>query len=305
MLTNLRLAFLRNLLGFIMARQFPPELSLVQQRAVTESSVARYFKTLPGVQVETISANGVPADWVRPANQTSPNILLYLHGGGYTTGSPRTHRDLVARLVLASGFSALVPEYRLAPEHPFPAALDDALAAYHYLIAQGHAPHQIVIGGDSAGGGLTLALLLALRDAGEPLPAAAVCLSPMTDLTFTSPTIRANDKRDPIIQEKTLRPHAERYRAGQDPHLPLLSPLFANLHGLPPLLIHVGTHEILLNDSTAFADHARQQGVTVTLTIGQGLWHVWHIYAAFLPEARQALAEIAAFLKHSVPSPLA
>jgi len=295
---SLQSAVFRPLLRLMLATQFNADMPIAQQRATTEQSIKRFFKPLPGITVTPVRAGSVVGDWLTPigVNNTAP-VILYLHGGGYTTGSPLTHRDLAGRLALAAGARALVLDYRLAPEHVFPAALDDSVAAYKYLLDEGIKPARIVIGGDSAGGGLTLTTLISLRDSGLPLPAAGVCISPMTDLAFTGESGTANAKLDPVIQVETLRAHAGRYLAGQDPRSPLASPLYADLHGLPPLLIQVGSHEVLLDDAKRLAEKAQAQGDAVTLQIAPGMWHVWHIYAAFVPEARQAIREIAAYLK--------
>jgi acetyl esterase/lipase len=189
----------------------------------------------------------------------------------------------------------LAVDYRLAPEHPFPAALDDCLTAYIWLLTEGTSPREIVIAGDSAGGNLTLATLLALHDAREPLPAAAVCISPVTDFEGTGETFRTN--KDPVLTAEFALAVRRHYAGGQDPKVPLLSPLHADLHDLPPLLLHAGGDEILLSDSTRFADKARASGVAVTLSIWPRMWHVWHLFAPFLPEAREAVGAIGAFVR--------
>jgi epsilon-lactone hydrolase len=295
---SLRSVLLRPLLRVVLVTQFPPDMPIEKQRAMTEGSVKRFFRPPRGITVTSVAVGSVRGDWLAPIGlgKNAP-VILYLHGGGYTTGSPLTHRDLVGRLALAAGVQALVLDYRLAPEHPFPAALDDSVAAYKYLLGEGIKPAQIVIAGDSAGGGLTLTTLISLRDSGLPLPAAGVCISPMTDLAFTGESGTANAKLDPVIQVETLRSHSARYLAGQDPRLPLASPLYADLHGLPPLLIQAGSYEVLLDDAIRLAERARAQGVSVTLSIAPGMWHVWHVYAALIPEAKWAIQEIAVFLK--------
>jgi acetyl esterase/lipase len=223
--------------------------------------------------------------------------ILYLHGGAYTRGSIVSHRALVARLSAASGARALVIAYRLAPENPFPAAVEDATAAYRWLLEQHIQPDQLVVSGDSAGGGLSLALLLALRDAGHPLPAGAALLSPWTDLAGTGESIRTLAGADPWLNAERLMLTAGLYLAGADACNPLASPLYGDLHGLPPLLIQVGTDEILLDDATRLAERARAAGVPVTLEVWERMWHVFQSFAAEIPEGRQAVEKIGAFVR--------
>jgi epsilon-lactone hydrolase len=297
---SLRACLFRLALKYVMPRLFPANLSLAEQRAATEENIRRYFKKPKGVTIEPINAGPVPAEWVTPQNTSPQRVILYLHGGGYTTGSPRTHRDLTSRLAIASDARVLVLDYRLAPEQPYPAALDDVSDAYYWLLKQGIEPKQIVVAGDSAGGGLALALLLLLREHGDPFPAAAICISPWTDLTLTLPSVVANAHLDSIVSASTLGTHGKHYAGEYDLRLPFLSPLYADLHGLPPLLIHVGSHEILLDDAVRLAEHARSQGVDVTLCVAEGLWHVWHIYASFVPEAQTAIEAIGTYIRQRV-----
>jgi acetyl esterase/lipase len=197
----------------------------------------------------------------------------------------------------AAGARVLLIDYRLAPEHPFPAAVDDATRAYQFLLASGIQPARAAIAGDSAGGGLTVASLLALRDAGARLPAAGVCLSPWFDLTMSGGSIRSKAAVDPMVQGENLGRMAQAYLGTADAKLPLASPLFADLRGLPPLLVHVGTAEVLLDDSIRFAERARAADVDVTLDEWDDMVHVWHAFAAFLPEAREAMQRVGAFLR--------
>lgn len=206
----------------------------------------------------------------------------------------------MAHICQAAASRALAVEYRLAPEDPFPAALEDCLAAYRWLLKSGTSPQQIVVAGDSAGGNLTLTTLMALRDAGDPLPAAAVCISPMTDLAGTGESFSTN--KDPLLTTRFALSMARYYAGGQDPRLPLISPHYGSLHEFPPLLIHVGEDEILLSDSMRLADNARADGVEVRLVIWPKMWHVWHAFVPYLPEAQQAVAEIGAFIGEHVVS---
>ena len=222
-------------------------------------------------------------------------ILLYLHGGGFTLGWTNIHRKMVAHLCLAAHCRAFAVDYRLAPEHPFPAPLDDCLSAYRWLLKQGTNPGDIIIAGDSAGGNLTLASLLSLRDSGEPLPAAAVCLSPVTDLERTGDSFWT--KKDPTLKAEFVVTTARHYAGNHDLRCPLLSPLYGDLHGLPPLLIHVGSDEILLSDAERLAEKARTAGVDMRLGVWPAMWHVWHFFTPFLPEAREAIAGVADFIR--------
>ena len=260
----------------------------------------RFIKLPRAVVVKQGRAGDVPVEWLIQPHESAQSVILYLHGGGWTMGWSNLHRRMVAYICQAAASRALAVDYRLAPEHPFPAALEDCLAAYRWLLKNGTAPQNLVIAGDSAGGNLTLATLLALRDASDPLPAAAVCISPMTDLAGTGESFRT--KHDPTLVVKFALTMARHYAGGHDLHLPLLSPHYGNLRGLPPLLIHVGEDEILVSDATRLADNARAAGVDVSLVIWPKMWHVWHLFAPHLPEARQAIHAIGAFVRGRVAS---
>ena len=249
-----------------------------------------------GTACTAVSADGVPCEWTATPGVDQSRAILYLHGGGYVIGSIATHRSLVARLSAASDARALSVDYRLAPEHPFPAAVDDATTAYRWLLGQGLDPARIVVAGDSAGGGLAVATLLALRDAGDPLPAAGVCISPWVDLEGTGPSMTTKASEDPMVQRDGLLQMAESYLGGRDPRTPLAAPLHAELAGLPPLLVHVGTAETLLDDSTRLADKARAAGVDVELECWDEMIHVWHAFAPLLPEADRAIARIGEYV---------
>ncbi len=250
-----------------------------------------------GTHIAAVDAGGVAAEWVEGPWSVGGATILYLHGGGYTVGSVRTHRALVARLGQAAGARGLTVDYRLGPEDPFPAAVEDALAAYRWLVREGVDPTRIVVAGDSAGGGLTLALLVALRDAGDALPAAGVCISPWTDLACTGESMSTRSAADPMVQRDGLLPMAAAYLAGRDPRTPLASPLYADLRGLPPLLIHVGTAETLLDDATRVAERARAAGVVVDLEVWDDMIHVWHAFAPLLPEADEAVGRVGAWVR--------
>jgi acetyl esterase/lipase len=249
-----------------------------------------------GVRIEPAPDAPLPAEWVVPAGPAPQRTLVYLHGGAYLFCSPRTHRGITAYLARAIPARVLVPDYRLAPEYPFPAALDDALACVRWLKRAGVAAQDLVLAGDSAGGGLGLAVLLALRDAGEALPAAAALLAPWVDLAATGASIRENSESDAWVHGDMVAPAAALYLSGTAATHPLASPLYANLAGLPPLLIHVSDSEVLLDDSRRLAGKARAAGVSVTLRVWPGLPHVWQGFVPFIPEAAASLREIAAFL---------
>jgi len=248
------------------------------------------------VKCEAVSAGGVPAEWIVPPGAADDRVILYLHGGGYVMGSINTHRAMVARIARASQARALAIDYRMAPEHPFPAAVEDATAAYRWMLAQGYKPGKIVISGDSAGGGLTLATLIALREAGTALPAAAVPISPWTDLEGTGASVKTRAATDPMVDLQGLKRMADMYAGDHDKKNPLLSPLHANYRGLPPMLIHVGDAEILLDDSTRVAESAKKAGVKVELEAWDQMFHVWHVFAKILPEGQQAIDRIGSYV---------
>lgn len=285
-----------HLLDLIVRLQFKRQMKnrpdLANARHTLEKS------TLPaaaGVTFSPDTMGGVAGEWAR-AGAPGAATLLYLHGGGYFACSPRTHRPITAAYA-KRGFDVFVPDYRLAPEHRFPAAVEDAHAAWNGLLERGHAAGSMTVSGNSAGAGLSLALMLGLRDKGAPLPAAAALFSPWTDLAGTGASVAGNAKRDAMFWAPGLTA-AGAYYLGDTPATdPLASPHYANLSGLPPLLIHVGDREILRDDSVRLADHARAAQVPVDLRIWPVVPHVWQL-AQFVPEARQSLDLAADFLKH-------
>jgi epsilon-lactone hydrolase len=274
----------------------PPELDHVTMRANMESMTG--LMPLPAdVATESATVSGVPAEWVSTPDADPQRVVLYLHGGAYVIGSIKTHRDLAGRISRASGARVLNCDYRLAPEHPHPAAVDDALAAYRWLVDQGHAPAKLAVAGDSAGGGLTIAALVAIRDAGLPMPAAGVCLSPWVDLEGIGESMTTAAHLDPMVQKEHLVRMGKLYLGDADPRSPLAAPLYADLSGLPPLLIQVGTAETLLDDSTRIAERARKAGVTVTLDVWDDMIHVFQAFAPILPEGQQAVDQIGEYLR--------
>ncbi len=274
----------------------PPDLA--QQRAGFEAMMAPLAPG-PEIKREAVSAGGVPGVWFAAPGADPTRVVLYLHGGGYVLGSVATHAGLIARISRDAAARCLGIDYRLAPEHPFPAAVEDACAAYRWLLRQGTPASRTAIAGDSAGGGLALATLVALRDAGDPLPAAGVCLSPWTDLAITGDSAKGGVD-DPLIPLEQLAGMGAPYLAGADPRTPTASPLYAELRGLPPLLIQVGTRELLLDDSIRVAERARAAGVDVTLEPGEGLIHVWQLFGDAIPEAKDAVERIGAFLRRQI-----
>jgi epsilon-lactone hydrolase len=271
----------------------------IEERRASTASVASVPPS--GTSVAAVDAGGVPAEWVAAAGVSGDRVLMYLHGGAYQIGSPATLRHLIGLLSDAARARVLSVDYRLAPEHPFPAAVNDTLTAYRWLLANGADPARIAIAGDSAGGGLTLGALVALRDAGDSLPAAAVAMSPWTDLALTGESLRTRAEADIMLRPAGMRETADTYLAGQDPRHPYASPLYADLRGLPPLLIQVGDAEVILDDSTRFAARASDAGVDVTLEVWDEMPHVWHAFAGLLPEADQAVARIGSWLRERLP----
>jgi epsilon-lactone hydrolase len=255
------------------------------------------LRAAPDVTSTPVDAGGVTAEWIVPPGATEGRVLLYLHGGGYVVGSVDMYRDLISRLARAAGARALGVDYRLAPEHPFPAAVEDATAAYRWLVSRGTDPAYIAVAGDSAGGGLTLATLIALRDGGDPLPAVAACLSPWVDLEGVGASMTSKAAVDPFVQKEMIQFMAQQYLGGRAPRTPLAAPLYADLQGLPPLLIQVGTAEILLDDATRIAERARAAGVEVSLEVWDDMIHVWQLFAPILPEGQQAIERIGAFIR--------
>jgi len=251
-----------------------------------------------GVRAEKVNAGGVPAEWLLPEGN-SQGALLYLHGGGYIVGSIDTHRSLASRIAKESGLRTLIIDYRLAPEHPYPAGLDDAATAYRWLVASGIAPEEITISGDSAGGGMALALLMKLRAEGDKLPAAAALLSPWSDLTMSGHSHYTHTKRDPMLTMSALLAMARHYLQSTSPAEPLVSPLYGDFAGLPPLLIHVGENEILLDDASRVAAKAKAAGVAVEYKSWPGVMHVFQAVPQ-IPEGRAAVSEIATFLSGRV-----
>jgi acetyl esterase/lipase len=252
------------------------------------------YKVPPSVHITSAQVNGIPGEWLESPN-SSQSVLVYLHGGGYFACSAETHRPITSYFAM-HGFRVFAPNYRLAPENPFPAAVDDAVAVYRGLLSEGHSPQCLVVAGESAGGGLSLSLMLVLRAAGMSLPAAVALLSPWTDLAATGESIRTNARRCAMFNGPDIGPSARYYLGNADPRNPLASPLYGDLSDLPPLLIHVGADECLRDDSTRLAEKARAAGVTVESKVWPVVPHAWQLAPHLIPEARQSLHESAEFL---------
>lgn len=278
---------------------FDPGIPVTTQRSALDNA-GHTVKPLPGQHIEPIMAGGVSAEWITVnAHTSSRRVLFYLHGGAFFTGSCLSSRPLAAKLADTSGLPVFSINYRLAPEYAFPAPIEDATTAYHWLLASGIQSQDIVMVGDSAGGNLVLASLLALRDAGDPLPRAVVLLSPWVDLAATGHSFRTQADADPYLVPHCLEEAARRYLRKVDPRTSLASPLYGDLRGLPPALIQVGSDEILLDDAVRLAQRLHASGGRADLEIWQGMWHVWHYFAAQVPEGQLACDRIGHFL-HSI-----
>ena len=256
---------------------------------------------LAGVSASAVDAGGVSAEWITPDGADLQRVVLYLHGGGYLLGSVSSHRAMLERLAKAVGSRVLALNYRLAPEAPFPAAVDDACAGYRWLRAQGIAAKHIAIAGDSAGGGLTLATLLALRDAGDAMPGCAVPISPWTDMEGSGASMQTRAAVDPMVQKGPLTEMASAYLHGADAKNPLASPLYGDFKGLPPMLIQVGDAETLLDDTTRIEPKLKAAGVDVTVEVWDEMIHVWHLFAPMLDKGQEAIERIGTYVRqHTV-----
>ena len=260
------------------------------------------YEVPPSVRVSPAKVGGVPGEWLESA-ASAQNVVLYLHGGGYFGCSAETHRPITAFYAM-SGFRVFAPDYRLAPENKFPAAVEDAVAVYRGLLAAGAAPQRLFVSGDSAGGGLAVSLMLALRDARAPLPAGAALFSPWTDLAATGESVRTNAKRCAMFHGADIAPTARYYLGDVDSKNPLASPLYGDLRGLPPILIHVGEDEVLRDDSKRLAERALAAGVHAELKVWPVVPHAWQLAPHRIPEAAQSLQEAAAFLLGRAETPI-
>jgi acetyl esterase/lipase len=289
-------AQLDGLVTLLRSRAVPPDHDVAQARARFEKT-AVFLGGAPDAKCEKVDAGGVPSEWVMAPGCDTGRAILYLHGGGYAIGSLNTHRRLAYDISAASAAKVLLIDYRLAPEHPFPAALDDAAAAWRWLLQQGFAPNRLAIAGDSAGGGLTIATLVNLRDLKLGLPACAVAISPWVDLEGLGNSITTRSAQDPMVQKDGLSWMAKMYLNGKDPKTPLAAPLHADLKGLPPTLVQVGTAETLLDDAIRIAEKMHAAGVDARLAIWPNQLHVFPLFAPVLSEGRDGCIEIGNFIR--------
>ncbi len=292
---SIRNKIIKKLVSFLMSGW---SKGTIEEQRTRQEKMSKYAKLPADIQCQPINVEGISAEWIN-APDADLGVILYLHGGAYALGSINVHREFIARLALATKMRCLAINYRLAPEHPFPAALEDATAAYHWLLTQGVDPSQIIIAGDSAGGGLALVTMVTLRDAGEQLPAGAVCISPWTDLSLTGASIEQKSKLDPILNPTSLDMYAKYYAGEYELTSPLISPLYADLQELPPLLIQVGADEILVDDAIRLAEKARDASVDVTLEIWDEMFHIFQLIP-FLPETKKAIGSIAEFVSQNL-----
>jgi len=259
---------------------------------------AAMFQVAKDVKIDNVDVNGVSAVWISTPEAVEENVVLYFHGGGYVFGSINTHKEFMSRISRVSNSRVLLIDYRRAPENPFPAALEDAITAYKWLIdSEGIKPENLIIGGESAGGGLTLATLLKLRDTGIPLPAAALVLSPWADLDMTGETIRTKARVDPLANPSDLFFLASLYVGEDDPKNPYISPLYGDLKGLSPMIIQVGSAEILLSDAERIAERAKAADVDVILDIWEDMIHMFQMFALWSPEGQKATEKLGKFIQ--------
>lgn len=293
------------LLRYLMRRQADrgTRVSVAEFRAAFHQRSIRQERIAPGVRVETVDVGGCTAEWLVAPGAADGPTLLHLHGGAYVFASARTHRGFVSQIVAHTGGRALVLDYRLAPEHPYPAALDDALAAYRWLLARPAPAARIALAGESAGAGLALATMLRARSEGLPLPAGAALVSPWVDLTHREAPHTEHAHRDVMLRGEQLAAWADLYAPGRDRQDPYISPVFADLRGLPPLWMCADRDELLYPETLRLAERARQAGIPVELEIGEGLLHVWPFFHAILPEGRKTITRLADFLRRQAATP--
>jgi epsilon-lactone hydrolase len=288
---NAEIAVIREMLA---ARPRPAGLAERRQRL---DALGGQFPVAADIMIEPINACGVPAEWTATSGADHSRVLVFLHGGGYVSGSIASHRHMIAEAGRRAGIRTLALDYRLAPEHPFPAALEDSIAAYRFLREQGFEPRNIALGGESAGGGLAVATLVSLREMGLELPACLWCSSPWTDLEMKGATMQSKAAVDPMIQKPYLQELAAAYLRGADPKAPQVSPIHAELHGLPPMLIQVGSSETLLDDAVRLAAVAGAAEVPVTLQIWPDMIHGVQLFHPQLEDGRKALKEVGTFIR--------
>ena len=288
---------LDNVIALVASREVDETQGATEGRRRSFERMTDTFTIDVPARYSRVNAGGVTAEWVTAEGASDSRVVLYFHGGGYIIGSPRTHRAMMAHLSKAAGARVLALDYRLAPEHPFPAPVEDSVTAYRWLLAEGFDPARIALGGDSAGGGLTVTALVQIRYLGLPMPGAGVCISPWVDMEGLGESMETRAKADPMVNKENLMVSAKTYLGGADPRAPLAAPLYADLRGLPPILIQVGDAETLLDDSTRLAGVAREAGVDVQLDVWDDMIHVWHVFAPILPEGKRAISQAGEFIK--------
>lgn len=300
-MSSLRSHIFRMILKSVVGPKIKRAANSITQLRGLEHYLIKNQRLPPDVEVSFVEAGGTNAEWIRAPRAQTDAAVLYFHGGAFVMGSPATHRELASRLSAVTNTIVLSLDYRLAPEHPFPAAMQDAISAYYWLLSEGYTANRIVLGGDSSGGGLALQTLLALRNKGVPLPAAAIFFSPQTDwVHFDGDSYSSHAHSDPLMTPEMCRFTASQYVGDNDPKDPLLSPVNVEMSGLPPLCIHVGDQELLLSDAVRFAERARAAQVNVELQVWPGMWHVFQTAARFVPEARQSLEATGRFVADQV-----
>ncbi len=292
---SLRARAINRFLRLTTKRLWRPDLDIAKVREHTAKMDARLGRRAPVVPMEPVTIAGVPATWFGAPELERRGTLLYLHGGAWCLNLPGVYRRLVAELSKRTGLRVLLVDYRLAPEHPFPAAIDDCFAVYAWLAEHGYDERPFALAGDSAGGNLSLVTLMRARDALLPLPDCAVLLSPSTDLTVSGASARYNAQADPMFSPAAIELLPDVYCPGEDRRNPLLSPLFGNWNGLPPLLFHAGSTEMLLDDSVRAQDRATQAGVHAQIEVWGGLPHVFHVFS-WMPESREGVQAVADFI---------
>ncbi len=289
-------AQLEKVIELLTSRERPENPTIEDSREGFEKMMRVVGGKTPA-SIRQADAGGVPSELVSAGGASEDTATLYLHGGGYVIGSPKTHREFARRLSAASQAQVLMIDYRLAPETPFPAPVEDSISAYRWLMSEGYAPERIAIAGDSAGGGLTVATLVSIREQGLPMPACGVCLSPWVDMEGIGDSMTSRADRDPMVQKEGLVAMAGVYLADADPRSPLAAPMYADLGGLPPLLIQVGASETLFDDAVRLDEKARGAGVETTFEEWDNMIHVWHIFAPMLDEGQKAIERMAEFMR--------
>jgi monoterpene epsilon-lactone hydrolase len=285
--------------GKIRKETFDMNTSIPGFRDVCEKGASRFGKIPEGVEVRSEAIAGINCEWLVPSGTDPSKLIFYVHGGGYVSGSCNDHRNIVSKFVLKTGITNLVFEYRLAPEHPFPAGLEDSVKLYLQILSSGYKPEDILIAGESAGGGLCLAILLALKEKGIPMPVAAVAISPWTDLTCSGESYRTKNKKS-VAPMNSWTVFSRHYAGGNDLSDPLISPLFGDMKGLPPLFINSGEDDELFDDGRLFAEKAKEAGVDVMFRPGPGMIHCYPLLAPMFPEATEAMEEIVGFVKRKM-----